>query len=313
MFPMSPVGRTPQWIADYCSELRSCGLEFYAVATSQSLATFDMLPLGVKLNPVPIFAPNPAEWDATCFLKLFHSMDTHLFAGRGLTMPNWVLMDHVVLSSGLVVIAADPHRLEELGERFELTEDERFVLASLRSEAEDMGFSGPIPVASYCASPTSDPAMRVGWSLCSVIPRSGLGFVVKGLALAAYRSQFLSGSTQYDNIALRIHTGFGPARLRAALTEIHTAPHTLVYESDLRAWFKSTPLKDAYPEDHPQPTWLVSATDTKRHIEMQEMIDSRTHTLTILPPGITICGSERVVPILASDFVDHENRLHESN
>jgi hypothetical protein len=124
--------------------------------------------------------------------------------------------------------------------------------------------------------------------------------VVKGLALAAYRTRFLSGTTQYDNVALRVHTKFGPARMRSAVVDIHTAAHTLAYETNLQHW-----LTDAgSAEEFPDPTWLVSATDSDRHAELQTMIDAQTHTLTILPPGMIVREDGRYVPILATDYVD---------
>ena len=296
--PGTPL--TPAWISDRCGALEAQGFEFFVVATASNLAQFDMAPFGIPLKPVPFLGPNPHGWDTNTFVRLFHSLDTLVFAGRDLTMPNWVLVDHALLSSGLVIVACRQDRFDEIGRAFDLTPDERFTLSSLKAEAADRDFDGPIPVASYIAAPTADPGRRVGWSLCSIVPRSGLAFVVKGLALAAYRTRFLSGTTQYDNVALRVHTKFGPARMRAAVVDIHTAAHTLAYETNLQHW-----LTDAgSAEEVPEPTWLVSATDSDRHAELQTMIDAQSHTLTILPPGVIVREDGRFVPILATDYVD---------
>jgi hypothetical protein len=284
-------------IALRAEALRGHAFEFFAVATEANLAQFDLEPLGVALEPVPILGPSRQAWDAGMFVKLFHSMDTHVFGARDLTMPNWVLVDHALLSSGLIVIASRPENFDVIGRDFGLTSDERYVLTSLKAEAEDHRFTGPIPLASYCAAPTADHTRRVGWSLCSVVPRSGLAFLVKALALAAYGARVLSGTTQYDNPALRVHTKFGPARLVAAAVDIHTAPHTLVYETDVQEWLDSG-------ADLPVPvsaSYLVSSTDSKAQFEMQEKIDCGSHHLTILPPGLIVRDGERFVPILETE------------
>lgn len=302
---MSHTVITPTSIAERCRSLEAFGFEYYLVATEANMRQFDLRPFGLDLKPVPVLGPNPYGWDTTAFIRLWHSMDTHVFAGRGLTMPNWVLVDHALLSSGLLIITCPPDRLDELGIEFGLTSDERFVLNSLRAEGADLGHPGPIPIASYCASPTADPVRRVGWSLCSVVPRSGVGFLAKALGLGAYRTTHLSGTTQYDNVALRVHTKFGPARMLSAVVDIHTAPHTLVYETDLTRW-----LRDEDPESSiPEPTELVSVTDTEKHAELQELLDAQTHELTILPPGIIVREAERFVPLLVRELDDPAGAL----
>jgi hypothetical protein len=294
------VSSPPASIPSRCKALQSQGFEFFIVATAPNLARFELCPFGVPLKPVTFLAPDAYGWQTDTFLRLFHSMNTHVFGGRGLAMPSWVLVDHALLSSGLLVVACRAEELAELGQALELTADQRSVLGQLMAQAADEGFTGPIPVAAYCAAPSADPERLTGWSLCSVVPGAGLAFVAKGLALKAYGARVLYGLTQYDNLALRIHAKFGPARIRAAVVEIHTAPRSLVYETNFRQWLSTgsatTPTM--------VPTWLVSATDTGRHAEMQEMIDAREHALTILPPGIMVRGPERLVPILVSDYVD---------
>jgi hypothetical protein len=290
---------TPAALAARCDELRQHGFDFFIVATTPNLALFDLEPFGVALTPVPFLGVHSFGWQTTGLVRLFHSLDTHVFAARDLIMPDWVLLDHALLSAGLLLVTCDQDRLEDAGRSFGLTADERFVLTSLKAEATDIGFTGPIPVASYCAAPTADPHRRIGWSLCSVMPGSGLGFIAKALALGVYRARALSGTTQYDNVALRVHSKFGPARLRAARVDMHTALHSLVYQTDLRPWLAGDSMSPA-----PAPTWLVSATDSDRHAQMQEMIDARTHTLTILPPGVVVRGAERLIPILVSDYTD---------
>jgi hypothetical protein len=211
-------------------------------------------------------------------------------------MPNWVLVDHALLSSGLLIAACEQERLDTIA----LASGLREVLTSLVGDATAGGYTGPVPLAAYCAAPTADHDRWTGWSLYSVVPGSGLAFVTKGLALRAYGARVLAGVTQYDNMALRTHTKFGPARIEAAIVRLHTARASLVYSTDVRRWLDG----HADPGSGVPPTWLVSADDSDRHAEMQRMLDTRSHTLTILPPGIIVRDGEPLMPVLVTDYVD---------
>ena len=291
---------TPTLLANRCNELLTQGFQFFVVASQPNLDRFDLRPFGMPVTPLPFLAPDRHSWSTDVFLRLFNSMNAQAFGPRGLELPNWVLVDNVLLSSGLFIAACDPQRLDMIAEALPLTPEERGVLARLVGEASATGYAGPIPVAAYCAAPTADRDRWVGWSLTSVVPRSGLAFVTKGLALRTYGAATLVGVTQYDNLALRIHTKFGPARIEAARVGLHTAPNTLVYATDVCRWL------DGRADRGPgaTPTWLVSAADAERHAEMQQMLDARTHTLMILPPGIIIQDDECVVPVLVTDYAD---------
>ncbi len=269
-------------------------------ASPRNLARFDLSPFGVPIEPLAFLGKERKGWTTDAMLSLFHSLDTHMFGARGLTMPRWVLVNHALVSSGLFIIACPTERLDVIARDIGLTSSQRVVLDELASEAADLGFSGPIPVAGYCAAPTADHSRMAGWSLCSTVPTLGLSFVAKGLALGAYRARFLCGVTQYDNIALRTHTKFGPARIQAAVVHLHTAPGSLIYETDFTRWVSGTEGHDPVPD----PTWLVSVRDTNKHAQMQESINARMHTFTILPPGIVIRDEKRLVPILVSDYAE---------
>lgn len=275
------------------------GFRFFVAAVPRNLARFDLTPFGLPLEPLPFPGDERHARRTDALIRLFHSLDTHMFGARGLTMPRWVLVNHALVSSGLVLVTCPADELDSVARTIELKAYQRVVLDELASEAAAAGFTGPIPVAGYCAAPTVDQGRMTGWSLCSAVPTLGLGFVAKALALACYRAKLLCGITQYDNIALRTHTRFGPARVQAAVVHLHTAPGSLIYETDFERWHSRAVDSDPMPD----PTWFVSVRDTSRHNELQEMINARSQTITILPPGIVIHDEKRLVPILVSDYV----------
>lgn len=291
----APLAGTPTALSHAAQSLRAHGFEFYLVSRTTILKQLDHAPLGVPVTPLHFLQPDSNDWHTADFIRLFHSMNTHAFRARELPMPPWVMVDHGLLSSAFMIIACEREALAELARDPSWSERQREVVANLIAEAGQLGFDGPIPVAAYCAAPTADRDRWTGWSLCSVLPRRGLAFVAKGLGLGAYRTRFLDGVTQYDNSALRIHTQFGRLRIRAAVVDLHSAPHSLLYETDVVRWSQ----EDADHDAEEQPTWLVGATDAAKHAEMHEMIYSGTHVLFILPPGLIVDGSQTLVPVLA--------------
>ena len=157
------------------------------------------------------------------------------------------------------------------------------VLPAVLAEAERLDYSGPIPVAGYCAAPTPDRHGWVGWSLCSAVP--GLGSVAKGLGLLAYGARTLTGVAQFYDPALRIHRKFGPMQLLAAVLDLHTVPHTMAYRTDVFA---------AEPAPEPSPTLMLGARDLDGQAAIQARLDAGTHEYFVLSPGLV----DDRVPIL---------------
>jgi hypothetical protein len=291
---------TPALLIERCSQLLDDGLELYMAGAGPNLDAFELQPFGISLASLAFLEPDRVGWNTDAFLRLFNLANARAFGPRGLPMPNWVLVDHALLSSGVVIAAFPRERLDALTASLTLTQAERETLADVRRAADDAAFAGPIPVGGYCAAPTGQRGRFTGWSLCSLVPRLGLAFVVKGLALRAYGTEVLAGVTQWDNVALGAHTKFGPARVEAAIVPLHTATGSLVYATDVSAWFNGAVGAFAGVE----PTWVVTTEDVALHRELQDIIDARAHTLQVLPPGIVLKGERRGVPVLASEYVE---------
>ncbi len=286
---------TPAGVQSRCSELSRLGVQFYLAAAPANLARFEMAPFGVPLTPLAFL---DGDWRHDDLLRLWNQMDAYAFGPREMPMPNWVLVDHALMSSGLIIAACAESALNGILERFSVAEGEREILNLLLADVHAQGYTGPVPIAGYCAAPTADPDRWMGWSMCSAIPHAGLGFAVKALGLEAYGAQVVTGVTQYDNLSLRSHVKFGPARIEAAVVDLHTAPGSLVYSSDIAAWRRGV------SPSAPEPSLLVSATDRAGHLGLQARIDTGSERLEIIAPGMIIADGEYLVPVRVTP-VDH--------
>jgi hypothetical protein len=284
------VDATPAGVQTRCSELAELGVRFFMAAAPANLACFDLNPLGVALTPLPFLT---GDWHHDDMLRLWNQMDAYAFGPREMPMPNWVLVDHALMASGLMMAACHLDRLEGLLERFGVQANERHILELVLADVHAEGYDGLVPIAGYCAAPTAEPGRWMGWSMCSAIPHAGLGFVSKALGLEAYRARVVTGVTQYDNLSLRAHVKFGPARIESATLDLHTAPGSLVYSSDIEAWRTGAGANQTVEA----PTLLVAGADRERHLELQAMIDAGTHALEIIEPGMIVRDGEYLVPV----------------
>jgi hypothetical protein len=80
--------------------------------------------------------------------------------------------------------------------------------------------------------------------------------------------------------------------MEAAVVDLHTAPGSFVYSTDVDAW------KRGIAGTHPDPTALISAGDRAAQQELQTLLDTGSHDITILPPGIIVRDDEPLLPIL---------------
>jgi hypothetical protein len=125
------------------------------------------------------------------------------------------------------------------------------------------------------------------------MPRIGLALATKALGLAVYRAERLDGVTQYDNVALKVHTSFGALRILTATVPLHTSPGSFIYRNDL-----TSPIDTAAA----QPTFLLDAEDYERQRAMQAAIESGEAEYHILAPGRLTKGDTVTVPILQTSL-----------
>jgi hypothetical protein len=276
--------------ADNMQKLLGHGLEFY-LASNETLRPFlNEAPYGHKLTWLDFTDTTEDKgWDTGEFLNLFNVINGIAFGDRGIPMPQWVMVDLILMPSAAVIAALPQSSFTEILETSAFDEDAKRHLRAVFSKAKQSAYNGPIPIGGYCAAPSAAPGTWVGWSLWSVMTNVGLGRALKALALSAYQAQKLDGVTQYDNSALRVHTRFGRLRILVATVPFHTSPGSFVYENDF-----TVPVSASQPE----PSFLLDPFDYERQRAMQKAIEARESTFYVLPPGHLGKDGKTSVPIL---------------
>jgi hypothetical protein len=283
----SPVeSRWPQFGAA-ASGLVDRGVEFYLASNESLRPHLNLTPYGHPVSWLDFTSTAPREWDTGEFLNLFNVINGIAFGDRGIPMPQWVMVDLILMPAAALVAGVSQQAFGELTAAS--ADNVKPHLLQVQERVRSSGYAGPMPVGGYCAAPSAAHGTWVGWSLWSLMPGVGLGHVVKALALAAYGTRRLDGVTQYDNTALKVHTRFGALRVLVATVPFHTSPGSFVYETDFTA-----------PAEHSaaEPSFLLDPGDHGRQRAMQEAIEAQKAEFFVLPPGHQQHRGRTVVPIL---------------
>ena len=278
--------------ADNLTDLTGHGLEFYLASNASLRPHLNETPYGHKLTWLDFTDTADKGWKTAEFLNLFNVINGIAFGDRGIPMPQWVMVDLILMPSAAVIAGLSQDAFAEMIETstFPFDSDVKGLLRKVQDEFRASGYAGPIPVGGYCAAPSAAPGTWVGWSLWALMPKVGLGRAVKALALSAYNTHKLDGVTQYDNAALKVHTRFGALRVLVATVPFHTSPGSFVYESD----FTLAPGATA-----PEPTFLLDPFDYDRQAAMQREIEEGRTEFHVLAPGHLVENGTTYVPILA--------------
>lgn len=271
-------------IAASAEQLLDAGYGLWLVSHDAVLAQLDRSPMGVEVAALDFLAPHDRPWTIADLMRVYNVLNQTAFGAKGIPLQNWVMIDLGLLPSAFLLITLSAQRAAEAvtDNRVSAAVRARIagVLPAVLGEAERLGYTGPIPVAGYCAARSPIPNGWVGWSLCSAIP--GLGTIAKGLALEAYGASTLTGVAQFSDPALRVHRKFGRMRLLAAVLELHPVPGTMVYRTEVFV-----------EDDPPEPAEMLGAHDRDAHRDLQDRLDAGAE-IEILPPGLV----DDRVPIL---------------
>ena len=267
------------------------GVEFFLASNESLRSHLNEMPYGHKLTWLDFTDIGDKGWSTGEFLNFFNVINGIAFGDRGIPMPQWVMIDLILMPSAAVIASLPQDAFAVMVENstYSFDSDVKAHLRNVLAQARQDGYGGPMPVGGYCAAPSAAPGTWVGWSLWSLMPNVGLGRAVKALALSVYRARKLDGVTQYDNSALRVHTQFGTLRVVIASVPFHTSPGSFVYESDLMRPFG---------ESRPGPSFLLDPADYDRQRAMQKAIESGRSEFHVLPPGHVIEDGTTCVPIL---------------
>ncbi|WP_436527997.1 hypothetical protein [Actinoplanes sp. HUAS TT8] len=293
-FSPSVETRFPDF-ADHTGKLAGLGVEFFLASNETVRPQLNELPYGYKLNWLDFTDTSERDWSVREFLNLFNVINGIAFGDRGIPMPQWVMVDLILMPAAALIAGLPQDEFAAMVERstFRFDTDVKQLLRKVQEDMRASGYTGPVPVGGYCAAPSAEPGRWVGWSLWSLMPAVGLGKAAKALALSAYRAQKLDGVTQYDNSALKVHTEFGALKVLVATVPFHTSPGSFVYQSDLTlpAGFLN-----------PAPTFLLDPFDYERQQEMQRAIEAGRAEFYVLPPGHVIQDGKTYVPILQKEL-----------
>jgi hypothetical protein len=272
-------------------DLTGQGVEFFLASNESLRSHLNEMPYGHRLTWLDFTDIDDRGWDTGEFLNVFNVINGIAFGDRGIPMPQWVMVDLILMPSAAVIASLPQDAFAVMVENstYSFDSDVKTHLRNVLARAREDGYTGPMPVGGYCAAPSAAPGTWVGWSLWSLMPNVGLGRALKALALSVYGARKLDGVTQYDNSALRVHTQFGTLQVLIATVPFHTSPGSFVYRSD----FTRT-VQEALPE----PSFLLDPADYDRQWAMQKAIEAGSAEFHVLPPGHVVENGTTYVPIL---------------
>lgn len=249
------------------------GFSFYLASNARVLDVLDTAPGGLPVTPLDFLKPSPEAWSVNDFMRVYNRLNGVAFDSTDLGMPMWVMVDLALLPSAFLLITLP---LGDLVARQAQATDEKDAarMAELIAEAAKWDFTGPIPIAGYCAAPSAKSGHWIGWSVCAALEGRGHASLAKAMGLHAYGTKTLLGITQFNKRATRIHRKFGRMRIVSAMLPLHTVEHTYVYETDVGV------------ADDREISFVMDATDIARQLDMQSKIDAGTHAFYILFPGL---------------------------
>ena len=272
-------------IERWARRLLDDGYGLYLASNSDVLRHLCTDPFGLPGCALDLLGPPQNAWTEADMMRVYNVLNATAFGAKGIPLANWVMIDLGLLPSAFLLITLPPERAlaAMTDERLPPTARRRTeqILTAVLAEAQRLSYSGPIPVAAYCAAPTPMAQEWVGWSLCSAIP--GLGTTAKGLALEVYGARTLLGVAQFSDQGLRVHRRFGPMEVVAPTLDLHPVPHTMIYRTLVHG-----------EDSGAQPTFWLPARDSDAQHEMQARVDAGACRYYILSPGLV----DDQVPIL---------------
>ncbi len=278
-------------------DLTASGVEFFLASNESLRCHLNEVPYGHELTWLDFTDISDKGWTTGEFLDLFNVINGVAFGDRGIPMPQWVMVDLILMPSAAIIASLPQDAFAVMVEQsaYSFDSDVKTHLRAVLDKARQDGYRGPMPVGGYCAAPSAAPGTWVGWSLWSLMPNVGLGQAVKALALSAYGVDKLDGVTQYDNSALKVHTRFGRLRIVVASVPFHTSPGSFVYESDF-----TLPVRSGVIE----PSFLLDPFDLDRQQAMQQAIAGGWAGYYVLPPGHIVRDGRPLVPVLEVSMED---------
>jgi hypothetical protein len=282
----------PAWL----TKMEKAGFRPYIATTERLLPYFNAAPFG---KTAEIFLLEDAKH--LPFQEAYALSNALSMEQRDLKMPNWVLVDCVLMQTAIV------------GFMKSVSEIPAPLLQYYQNdESVDLDQLSHLPVSGQICSLAADGKSLVGFSLFSLggwlEESDGLGLYTKALALEAYRASqydYVYGITQYDNFSLRIHGRF------AKEMEIHQATVPLHRLKDMTLIYRLSLNYDPYNLDikppEREPTFWLRATDRSSKERINKAM-SQGKRFIIAPPFLVEREGELCLPIIEENNKEDKNK-----
>ena len=240
----------------------------FVASTPELFSSFQLNPMGLKPAVIPCDTPNIP------FFESYLTANSIAFESPDLKMPNWVLIDCILMQSALVGFAR--HKKDCPPEFLAMFQKD---LPHLYDQID------LIPISTQIAN-VSSKGDWFGASLFSLerflkpMSRLSLAAHTKALAFMVYGTKEFRGLTQYTNPALKIHGLFGQKMyIQTPIVDLHPKTHmSLVY----RIKIDFDPDNFLHREEV-EPDFWMKADDKDKKLWMQEQ-QAQGHEFIICPP-----------------------------
>src|SRR5687768_10757630 len=165
--------------ADHTGKLAGYGVEFFLASNETLRPHLNEYPYGHKLTWLDFTDTAEKDWSIREFLNLFNVINGIAFGDRGIPMPQWVMVDLILMPAAALIAGLPQSSFTEVLETSAFDEDAKRHMRAVFDKAKQSAYNGPIPIAGYCAAPSAAPGTWVGWSLWSLWTSVGLGKALK--------------------------------------------------------------------------------------------------------------------------------------
>lgn len=168
----------------------------------------------------PIFI-NPLEMDQVNFGNQILEIEGQAFGPSSMAMPRWVFFDCAVTPGFVAGFAMRTSSMDpKVRAKLNLTSTHEWTPLSLFIIIPTMSREGEWVAHNLC-------------SVNSLLPKEegfyGLGFLSKAFGLWYANVKICCGFTQWGNVAIKLHSYYGPFQILTAYTPLHSYARTLTY------------------------------------------------------------------------------------
>ena len=219
---------------------------------------------------LPTLVRNPLYIQELEFCDLIMDIEGRAFHGSNMAMPRWVFFDCAVMPG---FVAGFAHRTQTL------------------PEAIKHVFGKPIqgdwvPLSLFITIPTTQPGVWVAHNLTSINSLLSkkdrfysLGFLTKAFGLWYGGISTLFGMTQWENLALKLHSYYGNLEILTAFTPVHSHPRTVTYSCDVDPYvwerFFTKRLCSRFKEQFKYAGFDVNPKDREHLLNLQRKIEKK--------------------------------------